>query len=96
MTLRATRHLETTVPVVISCSRCLGPVIYGIAEGIPARADAAPLTSLQEIGAVLAGRQTYTLQRAGLVQRDADRRSDPGLAGPVLAEHTCPGVRHTP
>lgn len=90
MTIRAFTHLETTTPVVITCSRCLQPVIYGIAEGLAARVDAAPLTSTGEISAVVSGRRTYTLKRSGLVQRDASRRSDPSLTGPVLAAHQCP------
>jgi hypothetical protein len=91
MTIRAFRHLETTTPVVLACHGCGAPVVYGLAEGIPARTDPAPLTPWQEIRAVVAGRQTYTLTRAGLVQRDAGRRADPGLTGPVLAEHRCDG-----
>jgi hypothetical protein len=85
------RHLETTAPLVHTCRRCDRPVIYGLAEGIPARVDPAPLAGpLAEALAVVAGRQTYTLTRTGLVQRDAGRRSDPSLTGPVLAAHHCP------
>lgn len=94
MTIRALRHLETTAPIVISCSGCLGPVIYGLAEGVAARVDAAPLrTPADEARAITAGRQTYTLRRSGLIHRDAVRRTDPTLAGPVLAEHDCPRSR---
>lgn len=94
MTGRAYRHFETTAPVVTRCGRCLGPVIYGLAEGIPARVDVAPLPGPAAEAAVLdGGRQTYTLRRSGLVHRDPARRTDPALATPVLAEHACPGGR---
>lgn len=93
MTVRAHRHFETTTPVVVTCHRCDRPTIYGLAEGFIARADPAPLDQTQEIAAVVAGRQTYTLLRSGLVHRDAGRRSDPSLAGVVLAEHACPDPR---
>lgn len=89
MTIRAPKHFETTTPAVVTCHRCGRPTIYGLAEGLIARADPVPLDQLGEIRAVVAGRQTYTLTRAGLVHRDAGRRSDPSLAAPVLAEHAC-------
>jgi hypothetical protein len=91
MTIRAFRHLETTIATVDTCRRCRAVVLFGLAEGLPARAELRSLDTLRdEPRAVLAGRQTYTLTRAGLVHRDAGRRSDPTLAGPVLAEHACP------
>lgn len=90
MTIRAPRHFETTTPLVHTCPRCQKPVIYGLAEGLAARVDLLPLDPIRdEPGAVLAGRQTYTLTRTGLVHRDAYRRSDPTLTGPVLAQHHC-------
>lgn len=91
MTIRAFRHFETTQPIVITCSRCLAPVIYGLAEGSVARVDAVPVHS--EAGARAAGRRTYTLSRSGLVYRDDSRRTDPDLSGPVLADHACPNPR---
>jgi hypothetical protein len=91
MTIRAFRHLETTTPVVHTCPRCRRPVIYGLAEGVIARCDPGPLVGdLAEELVIAAGLQTYTLQRAGLVHRDASRRCDPTLRGPVLASHDCP------
>lgn len=95
MTVRAARHFETSEPVALTCRGCRQPVIYGLAEGVTARADLMPLTSLQEIAAVLAGRRTFTLRRSGLIERDAGRRSDPTLASPVLAEHRCSGKGST-
>ena len=90
MTIRAFRHLETTSPVVHICPRCHRSIVYGLAEGIPARVDPAPVDTLRdEPWLVLAGRQTYTLTRTGLVHRDAGRRADPDLTGPVLPEHHC-------
>lgn len=90
MSLRAFRHLETTTPAVHPCRHCRRPVIAGLAEGLPARTDPAPLDPAAEALAVAAGRVTFTLQRAGLVQRDASRRADPTLTGPILAAHDCP------
>lgn len=95
MTIRAHRHFETTPPVVVVCWRCNRPTIYGLAEGVIARADITPIDSASEIRAVVAGRRTYTLTRSGLVERDAGRRSDSTLASPVLAEHACP-IRRSP
>lgn len=89
MTIRTHRHLETTPPLVHTCRRCGRPVVYGLAEGIPARVDTIPVDQAGEIAAVVAGRQTYTLRRSGLIHRDVRRRSDPTLAGPVLVEHAC-------
>jgi hypothetical protein len=90
VTIRAFRHLETTVATVHTCQRCRTPVLFGLAEGLPARAEFRPLDTLRdEPRVVLAGLQTYTLTRTGLVHRDAGRRSDPTLTGPVLAEHDC-------
>lgn len=89
MTIRAFRHLETTQAFVHTCPRCRATILYGLAEGIPARVDPEPVDQPGEIAAVVAGRQTYTLTRGGLVQRDAGRRSDPSLTGPVLAAHDC-------
>jgi hypothetical protein len=91
MTVRAFRHLETTTPVIHTCRRCGRPIVYGLAEGIPVRADLTPLVgALAEPLAMLEGRQTYTLRLFGLVHRDAGRRADPTLSKPVLAEHACP------
>lgn len=90
MTLRARPHLETTPALVHACKRCGRPVLYGLAEGLHARADIAPIGQAAEIAAVIAGRSTYTLRRSGLIQRDASRRADPTLAVPVLVAHDCP------
>jgi len=91
MTLRAFRYLETTAPVVHTCWRCGRPILYGLAEGIPARVDITPISSAVEAAYTAAGRATYTLRRSGLIHRDQSRRSDPSLASPVLAAHQCPG-----
>jgi hypothetical protein len=84
------QHLTTTPATVQTCPRCHRPVLYGLAEGLPARVDIQPLTPAGERHALRAGRWTYTLTRTGLVHRDADRRADPTLAQPVLAAHDCP------
>jgi hypothetical protein len=90
VTLRVHRHFETTPPSVVICWRCGRPTIYGLAEGVIARADPAPIDQTGEIRAVLAGRSTYTLRRTGLIERCASRRADPTLASPVVAAHICP------
>lgn len=93
MIIRAFRHFETTPPLVHRCRRCAQPVIYGLAEGVPARTDVHPIDAAAEVAAVAAGRQTYTLTRLGLVHRDAYRRCDPALASPVVVDHECPQRR---
>ncbi|AGL13858.1 hypothetical protein [Actinoplanes sp. N902-109] len=89
--IRAHVHLETTAPTVTLCARCRRTVIVGLAEGIPARVDPTPIAPAAEAALAAAGRQTYTLRRTGLIQRDASRRADRSLASPVLAQHQCPG-----
>lgn len=69
--------------------RCGTPVLTGIAEGLLARVDLTPLNRAGEIRALIAGLQTYTLTRTGLVHRDACRIAGTALTGPVLAEHAC-------
>jgi hypothetical protein len=90
MTIRTHRHFETTRVHIHACAHCHATVIYGLAEGIPARVDPHPVDAHVELRALTAGRGTYTLTRTGLVHRDACRRRDPALAAPVLAEHDCP------
>jgi hypothetical protein len=89
MTRRIGHSLETSPAIAKPCPRCRRPLLTGLAEGIHAYVDITPLTPAGEIAAVLAGRQTYTLRRTGLIQRDAYRRADPALASPVLAQHDC-------
>lgn len=91
MATRAYRHFDTTAPTVTNCRQCRQTIIRGLAEGIPARVDPNPLPGIAgEQAALDAGRLTFTLTRSGLVQRDAIRRTDPNLTGPVLAAHDCP------
>ncbi|WP_329013132.1 hypothetical protein OG271_03855 [Micromonospora rifamycinica] len=79
-----------TTPVKPSIhARCGATVLTGNAEGLHARVDLVPLNRAGEIAALLAGLQTYTLTRGGLVHRDAGRIAGTALAGPVLAEHAC-------
>lgn len=82
--------METSPPIVKQCPRCRRPLLTGLAEGLHAYVDVSPLSPAAEAAAVLAGRQTYTLRRSGLIHRDAYRRADPTLASPVLAQHDCP------
>jgi hypothetical protein len=83
------RHFETTPAFVHTCGQCRATVLYGLAEGIPARVDPAPIAPAAEAWVLAAGRWTYTLRRTGLIHRDDDRRRDPGLASPILATHAC-------
>jgi hypothetical protein len=89
VTIRAFSHLETSPVVIKACHRCATAIFTGLAEGVHAYVDVTPINTIGEIAVVLDGRQTYTLRRSGLVQRDATRRSDPGLTGPIVAEHRC-------
>lgn len=70
-------------------ARCGATVLTGHAEGLRARVDLVPLNRAGEIHALIAGLQTYTLTRLGLVHRDAGRIAGTALTGPVLAEHAC-------
>ncbi|GAB2952063.1 hypothetical protein GCM10027280_45580 [Micromonospora polyrhachis] len=86
-----TAHLITTPVAAGIHLRCGTPVIVGVAEGLLARVDLTPLNRAGEIHALIAGLQTYTLTRHGLIHRDAGRIAGTSLAkaGPVLAQHTC-------
>lgn len=83
--------LITTTVKVSEHLRCGAPVLTGHAEGLLARVDLTPLNRAGEIHTLVAGLQTYTLSRTGLVHRDADRIGGDSLAdlGPVLPEHRC-------
>jgi hypothetical protein len=82
--------METSAPILKTCARCEARILTGLAEGIHAYVDLTPVTTAGEIAALLAGRETYTLRRYGLIRRDVYRRTDPALATPVLADHDCP------
>ncbi|MEU5946288.1 hypothetical protein ABZ793_12090 [Micromonospora sp. NPDC047465] len=86
-----TGPLITTAIKVTTHPRCGAPVLTGHAEGLLARVDLIPLNRAGEIHALVAGLQTYTLTRLGLIHRDAGRIAGTALrdAGPVLAEHRC-------
>ena len=84
-----TNHLITTAITGSVHPRCGGPVLVGVAEGINARVDLTPLNQAGEIAALLAGLDTYTLTRGGLVYRDAGRIAGRSIKGPVLAQHDC-------
>lgn len=83
--------LISTPATVGTCPRCRYPILAGMAEGLLARVDPWPV--VDEPAAVSAGRWTYTLTRHGLVHRTDDRRRDPALAAPILADHDCPRRR---
>src|SRR5262245_32367511 len=71
------------------CPRCRRVTLTGIAEGLHTRVDPTPLNPAAELQALLASRRTYTLTRAGLVERDAGRIAGNSLTGPVLPTHHC-------
>ena len=86
-----TGPLITSLVTAAIHPRCGATVLTGHAEGLFARVDLTPLNRAGEIHALVAGLQTYTLSRTGLVHRDAGRIAGQALAdmGPVLAEHRC-------
>jgi hypothetical protein len=85
-------YLVTTRAQPAACPRCEAPTLVGLAEGITARVDAAPLPDRQaEIAALLAGLHTYTrLSNSELIYRDASRIRDPRLnRRDIHAQHKC-------
>ena len=85
----AERHLATTTITGTACRHCHALVLTGLAEGLQAWVDPTPLNQAGEIAALIAGRWTYTLTRAGLVHRSHWRIGDTRITGPILAEHRC-------
>lgn len=90
-------HFISTPAELSTCATCALPILRALDEGIPARVDLVPLPGLPaEIAAIATGRQTYTrLRNGGLAYRDEVRLSDPAMATPVHAQHTCQ-PRRTP
>ncbi len=90
-------HLVTTPARRGHCPDCGLPVLAGIAEGLTAAVDPAPLDLHDALIARLAGRMTYDCVRTDghseLVARDS-----PGRVAhrrwPVYAEHPHPAARH--
>lgn len=80
------------------CRRCHAPILTGLdsdVAALPARVDPEPVDQAGELLAVLAGRATYALRRAGL-RLELDARSSFHMKTPpgngrfdVLAEHAC-------
>lgn len=85
----AMTYLITTPVAGGICPRCHQLTLTGIAEGLSARVDLAPINPAGEIAELLAGRWTYTLSRTGLVHRDAHRIAAGTLRGPTLTTHRC-------
>jgi hypothetical protein len=91
--VRSVIHFHTTKVIGQACQRCHRPVLTGLAEGLHARVDLAPLDPTGEVQALLIGKWTYTLSRGELVYRDAGRITGGYLNGPILAEHRCDNAR---
>lgn len=84
------KHLDTTPITGTIHADCGAAVLFGLAEGLTAWVDLTALNQAGEIAAILAGLQTYTLARSGLIHRDAGRIAGTSLRDrPVLAEHQC-------
>jgi hypothetical protein len=79
-------YLITTLAKIRTC-RCGDLILAGIAEGLGARVDLAPITD--EPAAVYAGRDTYTLIAGRLNHRDDFARAAGMPRSPVLATHVC-------
>jgi len=84
-------HFVSTAAELSACTTCGMPILRALDEGLPARVDLVPLPGLPaEIAAIACSRRTYTRLRNGqLAYRDETRLSDPHMASPVHAEHTC-------
>jgi hypothetical protein len=95
-------HLITTPATIGHCPRCGALVLTGLAEGIRARVDPAPLNRAGHIAAIHARLTTYTLTRTGLVAMDANRIGSQRIRGPTLPQHRCgnswlpTSLHHTP
>jgi hypothetical protein len=70
------------------CPRCGAAGIRAIAEGVPCRLDAVPVSLLGELHARLAGKQSYELRGSFLICREPERIAG-GARGPILVEHKC-------
>ncbi|MFE3449643.1 hypothetical protein ACFXJ8_11975 [Nonomuraea sp. NPDC059194] len=88
--------------VLDSCPRCGGLILVAHTDGIPARADAAPLDPHQELAAILDGRFTYDVQPLGLprkpylMYRHSFRIARSTREWKVVATHKCPPGPHRP
>jgi hypothetical protein len=85
-------HLVSTKAELSMCATCALPVLRALDEGMAACVDLVPLAGLAaEVAAIATGHQTYTRLRDGtLAYRDESRLSDPAMASPIHAAHTCP------
>jgi hypothetical protein len=83
------RHLISTVARRATCPRCQVELLEAIDTGIATRVDAQPITTEQEIAALLEGRWTYLYRHQLLIYRDATIIAG-GRAGTIHAEHRCP------
>lgn len=80
--------ITTTVTAAI-CPHCRQLILTGIAEGLRARVDPVAINRAGLITAILAGRWTYRLTRAGLVHLDQERIRATNIHGPTVATHKC-------
>lgn len=84
-------HFVTTTPRCEPCGRCGRLRIVGLEEGVPYRAEPAPLNATGELRAKLGGRRTYAVISGQLALRTASRiRGDVRRGRPaVFAQHDC-------
>lgn len=80
-------HFVTTRAGIQTCRRCSQLTLAGLAEGLIAVVDIAPIAD--EAGALRTGRETYDLAAGELIRRDDFRRLGQP-SGPLLATHVCP------
>ncbi|MGW4469683.1 hypothetical protein ACWENQ_08420 [Nonomuraea sp. NPDC004354] len=87
---------------MLDTCRCGALILVCQSEGIPARADAAPLSPEQELAAILDGRMTYDVQPLGLprkpylMYRHSFRIANGKGEWKVVAAHKCPPGPHHP
>lgn len=88
-------HFVTTEPAAYPCAKCGRLTLVGLDQGVPYRADAAPVAALTELRALQAGLRSFTSTgryvRLQLTRRTAAGiRRDPTRGRPaVYVEHMC-------
>lgn len=83
-------HFVSTRPACRACRYCGRLELVGLDEGLPYRAEPAPLTLLAELRVRLTGRRSYVVINGELAYRNATRiAGDSRGRPPVLAEHNC-------
>lgn len=71
-----------------TCPRCHSQLLVALDAGLPAQVDATPITTSQEIAALIEGRWTYLHIHQQLIHRTAAIITG-GRTGNIHAEHRC-------